>query len=70
VTVHELRPSSETAEWLTKQQAAARAQVSVRTIDRARQGGELRSSGGGGYAVRFRPEWVDDWLERRLGGLG
>ena len=51
--------------YLTRQEAAERARVSVRTIDRALAADELEHAGGGGYAVRIRPEWVDGWLLRR-----
>lgn len=51
--------------WLTKREAAARARVTERTIERAIAAGELRASGGGGVAVRIRPGEVDRWLESR-----
>jgi hypothetical protein len=51
--------------YLTEAEAAARARLSPRTLRRARLAGELRSSGGGGAHVRYRPEWLDEWLERR-----
>lgn len=51
--------------WLTKLEAAARAQLSPSTLERAMRAGELRYSGGGGYAVRIRSDWLDEWLERR-----
>lgn len=51
--------------YLTRQEAAERARVSIRTIDRALAAGELEHAGGSGYAVRIRPEWVDEWLLRR-----
>jgi excisionase family DNA binding protein len=53
--------------YLTRDEAAKRARVSTRTIDRALRSGELQHVGGGGFAVRIRPEWVDEWLERRSG---
>jgi hypothetical protein len=51
-------------EFLTKHEAAARARVSVRTIERATLSGELESVGGWGLK-RYKPAWVDEWLERR-----
>jgi hypothetical protein len=51
---------------LTKAEAAARARVSVRTLERAMAAGELRYSGGRTtYRVLIRPEWLDEWIDRR-----
>ena len=51
--------------WLTKAQAAARAQLSPSTLERAMRAGELPYSGGGGYAVRIRAVDLDEWLRHR-----
>lgn len=46
--------------WLTTSLAAARASVSAATLKR----GRLRAARvGGRRCLRFRPEWVDAWLE-------
>lgn len=60
--------------WLTTAEAAAHGRVSVHTIRDAAENGDLE-----GVKVtpdsqrsqwRFRPEWVDAWLERgRVTGL-
>jgi Helix-turn-helix domain len=64
MTVHELPLA---IIWLTKQQAAARANLSVRTIERAMGAGELDYSGGGprNYKVRIHIDRLDEWLARR-----
>jgi excisionase family DNA binding protein len=52
--------------YLTRRQAAEYTGLSVKTLDRARWANELRSVGGGdGRAVRFLPEWLDEWLQNR-----
>jgi excisionase family DNA binding protein len=48
----------------TRQEAADYARVSVRTIDRAIAAGKLKAGGSAG-TVRIRPEWLDDWLDRK-----
>jgi excisionase family DNA binding protein len=54
--------SSEPA-YLTREEAAQRARVSVKTIDRAVASGALQA--GGTYRVtRIKPEWVDEWLAK------
>jgi excisionase family DNA binding protein len=58
------RMSTDQPAYLTKQEAAQMARVGIRTIENAIRAGELKSVGGTGL-VRIRPEWVDDWLERR-----
>jgi hypothetical protein len=58
-------PSLTELRYLTRREAAELARVSVNTIDRARRKRELRFSGGHGLAVRIRPVWVVEWLERR-----
>jgi excisionase family DNA binding protein len=50
-------------QWLTKDEAAQRARCSKRTIERAVRRGELRFGACAG-GMRFRPEWVDDWIIR------
>lgn len=54
--------------WLTKQQAADRAQVSVYTIERWMTKKGLRAVGGGrgrkGITVRIHVQWLDDFLTR------
>jgi excisionase family DNA binding protein len=49
--------------WLTVAQAAARAQCGRKSIYDATKAGRLRAARIGGRALRFRPEWVDAWLE-------
>jgi len=49
--------------YLTRHEAAARARVSVDTIDRAVAAGELRA-GGTANRTRIKPEWVDEWLSQ------
>jgi len=53
--------------WLTKREAAARARVSVGSIERAMRAGDLRYSGGGtaGARVLIHVSWLDAWLEDR-----
>jgi excisionase family DNA binding protein len=55
---------TETKLWLTVRQAAVRAQVSEATVRREAKALRLRASKvGGRRSWRFRPEWVDAWLE-------
>ena len=50
--------------WLTLRHAAARAAVSEATIKREVRGGRIRFARvGGRRCLRFRPEWIDAWLE-------
>jgi len=61
-------PSSVTP-WLTKREAAARARLSLATLQNAMRSGELRYSGGGkrgGGRVVIHVEWLDAWLEGRV----
>ena len=61
------RVSSETAcsVWLNAKGAATRASVSAATITREARAGRLRAAKVGGRKVwRFRPEWVDAWLDQ------
>jgi excisionase family DNA binding protein len=48
--------------WLTKGEAADRARVTTRTIEKWIKRGWLRA-GGAGKVVRIKPEWVDECLE-------
>jgi excisionase family DNA binding protein len=50
--------------YLTKAEAAAYARLSPRTIQRALASGQLRSAGTEQRRL-IRPEWIDEWLERR-----
>ena len=50
--------------WLTLRHAAARAAVSEATIKREVRAGRIRFARvGGRRCLRFRPEWIDTWLE-------
>ena len=49
--------------WLTVPQAAARAQCGRKSIYDAVKASRLRAARVGRRALRFRPEWVDAWLE-------
>ena len=51
-----------TAVWLTVHEAAARLQVSTKTIYREVRAGRLRAARiGGRRALRFLAEWIDDY---------
>jgi len=52
------------AGWMTRKTAAAYADTSIRTIDRAFASGQLQSIGQGRLR-RTRPEWVDEWIQRQ-----
>ncbi|MGE3959941.1 MAG: helix-turn-helix domain-containing protein [Vicinamibacterales bacterium] len=50
--------------WLTVREAAARARVGAKLIYREVASGRLRAARVGGRRdLRFRPEYVDAWLE-------
>lgn len=52
--------------WLTVREAAARGRCSMKTIYREVRAKRLRAAVvGGRRALRFRAEWIDDWLERQ-----
>lgn len=49
--------------WLTRREAAAYVQVSEATIGREVRRGRLRHARvGGRRSLRFRRDWIDDWL--------
>jgi excisionase family DNA binding protein len=51
--------------WLTLQQAADRAQLSTATLRREARHGRLPATRvGGRRTYRFRPDWIDAWLDR------
>jgi excisionase family DNA binding protein len=51
--------------WLTVKQAATRAQCGVKTIYREVEAGRLQCARiGGRRELRFRTQWIDEWLER------
>jgi excisionase family DNA binding protein len=57
-----MNPSSP---WRTTRDAAARARCSTKVIYRAVSAGTLRAARVGfGPALRFRDEWIDEWLEQ------
>ena len=50
--------------WLTLRQAASRAAVSEGTLKREVRRRRIRSARvGGRRCLRFRPGWIDAWLE-------
>lgn len=50
--------------WLTVKQAAERAQVAPWTIYHEVRAGRLRAARiGGRRELRFRPAYIDEWLE-------
>jgi excisionase family DNA binding protein len=55
-----------TSAWLTVRDAAQRSQCSTGTLLREARKGRLRAVRvGGRRTYRFRPDWVDAWLEGR-----
>jgi excisionase family DNA binding protein len=58
-------PSSSSERWLTRRDAASYARLSEATIGREARRGRLRCAKvGGRRALRFRREWIDEWLAR------
>jgi excisionase family DNA binding protein len=56
-------PGTHIDEWWTRRDAARYARVSEATIGREVRSGRLRHARvGGRRALRFRREWIDDWL--------
>jgi excisionase family DNA binding protein len=50
--------------WLTVPEAAMRARCGPKVVYRAARTGQLRAAKIGGRGeLRFRAEWVDEWLE-------
>ncbi len=50
--------------WLTAREAAERARTSTKLIYRAVAAGQLRAARVGGRRdLRFRAQWIDEWLE-------
>jgi excisionase family DNA binding protein len=55
--------------WLNVAEGAEYAGVSRDTIYTACERGELRHARiGGRRAIRLKPEWIDEWLERHSRG--
>jgi excisionase family DNA binding protein len=53
--------------WWTRRDAAAYARVSEATIGREARSGRLRHARAGGRrALRFKREWIDEWLSSGL----
>ena len=50
--------------WLTMKEVVIYSKYSERTIHRAVTEGRLKSAKGGGR-LRFKPAWVDAWLESK-----
>ena len=51
--------------WLTVEEAAQRARVGHRTIYNEVRAGRLRAARvGGRRELRFRPDYIDQWLEQ------
>lgn len=55
--------------WLTVREAATRARCGVKTVYREVVAGRLRAARvGGRRSLRFRPAWVDAWMEASANG--
>jgi excisionase family DNA binding protein len=58
------QPVSDTTPWLTVKQAAERAQCGVKTLYREAHAGRIQAARiGGRRSLRFRAEWIDQWLQ-------
>ena len=64
-TALDVRVPPVTDPWLTTQEAAIEAKLSVETLYRAIQRGQLRAIkvNGGHGPIRLRRSWLDAWLE-------
>jgi hypothetical protein len=61
----EPRPTASPTDWITAKAAAAHARVSVKLIYGAVSAGQRRAARVGARRdLRFRREWIDDWLDR------
>jgi excisionase family DNA binding protein len=57
--------TSSPSPWLTVHDAAGRARCGIKTIYREVKAKRLRAARvGGRRELRFRAEWVDEWLDR------
>lgn len=57
--------TNEQRPWLTVEQGAERAQVGKKTLYGEVRAGRLRAARvGGRRELRFRADWIDEWLER------
>jgi excisionase family DNA binding protein len=59
------RTASRDRDYLTREEVADRARVSLRTVERALASNELEHYGGNGYRVQVTPEQCDRWIEQR-----
>jgi Helix-turn-helix domain len=50
--------------WLTTEAAAEEIGISPRTLERKRADGSGPRYAKAGHAVRYRRDWIDDWLEK------
>ena len=56
---------SDASPWLTAAEAAERARVGLKLLYRETKAGRLRHAiVGGRRSLRFKAEWIDEWLER------
>ena len=56
---------STTSQWLTVKEASERARCGPKLIYREVAAKRLRAARvGGRRELRFRPEWIDEWLEQ------
>jgi excisionase family DNA binding protein len=60
-------PDTSKAPWWTVREAANHARCSTRTIYGEVRRGKLRAAKiGGRRQLRFRPSWVDEWIENSI----